>query len=129
MTTAHKITDPAQWGIDTLIEALGGLGDKARTGALSVFAHHLTVEIRLLLSDPPFDDLVLDRVRAINEFEHHLTSRLHPDRLCSPEGDVSLLSDIAVDGARCGLGAAVKRGLVIAARNALANAKKPVAAR
>ena len=127
--TARKITDPARWDIDTLIGSVGGLGDKARTGALSVFAHHLTVEIRILLSDPPFDDQVLNRVRAVNEFEHHLTSRLHPDGLRSPEGDMSLLSDIAQDAARCGLEAAVKRGLIIAARNALANTKKTVAAR
>jgi hypothetical protein len=127
--TARKITDPARWDIDTLIGSLGELGDKTRTGALSVFAHHLTVEIRVLLSAPPFDDEVLNRVRAVNEFEHHLTSRLHPDGLRSPEGDISLLSDIAADAARCGLGAAVKRGLVIAVRNALANDRETVAAR
>ena len=35
--------------------AIGALDDEARTGALSVLAHDLTVEIRILLSDPPFD--------------------------------------------------------------------------
>src|SRR5271170_3737067 len=126
--TARRVIDPARWDVDTLIGSLGKLGEEARTGALSVFAHYLTVEIRTLLSDPPFDDQVLNQVRAVNEFEHHLTSRLHPDGSRSPEGDISLLSDIAADAARCGLESAVKRGLVIAARNALANAKKTVAA-
>ena len=69
----RKETDPAEWEIEALIEALGALDDKARTSALSVLAHHLTVEIRILLSDSPFDEKVLDRVRAVNEFEHYLT--------------------------------------------------------
>jgi hypothetical protein len=126
--TTRKQTDPEKWDIDTLIESLGVLNDEARTAALSVFAHHLTVEIRVLLSVPPFDQPVLDRVRAVNEFEHHLTGRLHPAGLRPPEGDMALLHDIAADAARCGLTAAVKRSLVIAARNAIAGAKTPVPA-
>ena len=121
--TAHRPKDPGQWDIDTLIESVGALDDKARAGALSVLAHHLTVETRILLSDPPFDDATLARVRAVNEFEHHLTSRLHPDGRRSPEGDISLLNDIAVDAERSGLTAAIKRGLVIAVRNAIGSNK------
>lgn len=125
---ARRVADPAQWETEALVEALGALDDKTRTGALSVLAHHLTVEIRMLLSDPPSDRQLLDRVRSINEFQHHLTSRLHPDELRSAEGDMALLSDIVADAERCGLLTAVKRGLVIAARNALTNTRKPVAA-
>lgn len=121
-------TDPSRWGIDALIALLGSLDDEARTGALSVVAHHLTVEIRMLLSDPPFDQPVLDRVRAINEFEHHLTSRLHPDGSRSSEGDIALLRDIAADAARCSLTPAIRRALVIATRNALTDSKLPAAA-
>jgi hypothetical protein len=124
----HRGTDPAEWEIEALIEALGALDDQARTGALSLVAHHLTVEIRILLSDPLCDQRVLDRVRAINEFEHHLTSRLHPNGLRSGEGDMALLADIVADAARCGLTSAVKRGLVIAIRNALADTPKAIAA-
>jgi hypothetical protein len=125
---ARRRMDPEQWDIDGLIEFIGTLDDETRTGALSVLAHHLTVEVRLLLSDPPFDQPRLDRVRAINEFEHHLTSRLHPAGLRPPEGDVALLRDIVADSARCGLTAAVKRGLATAARNAFASSKEPAAA-
>jgi len=123
----RKETDPAEWEIEALIEALGALDDKARTSALSVLAHHLTVEIRILLSDSPFDEKVLDRVRAVNEFEHHLTSRLHPAGLRPADGDTALLADIVADAARCGLTNAVKRGLVIAARNALADTPRRIA--
>ena len=124
----RRVTDPAQWEIGTLIEALGALDDKKRTGALSLLAHHLTVEIRALLSAPRIDQQVLERVRAVNEFEHHLTSRLHPDGLRSAAGDMSLLADIVGDAERCGLTSAVKRGLVIAARNALTGTAKAIAA-
>jgi hypothetical protein len=122
------VTDPAKWEIEALIEALGALDEEARTGALSVLAHHLTVEIRILLSDPHLDDQVLERVRAVNEFEHHLTSRLHPAGLRSAEGDMALLADIVADAAKCGLTGAVRRGIVIAARNALAGTPKAIAA-
>jgi hypothetical protein len=123
-----KGTDPAEWETEALIKALGALDDKARTGALSLLAHHLTVEIRILLSDPLCDQRVLDRVRAVNEFEHHLTSRLHPNGLRSGEEDMVLLADIVADAARCGLTRAVKRGIVIAVRNALADTPKAIAA-
>ena len=126
--TVSRRANPAEWDIEMLIEALGNLDNRARAGALSVFAHHLTVETRLLLSEGAVDQPIIDRVRTINEFEHHLTSRLHPDGLRAAEGDTSLLRDIADDAARCGLSAAVKRGLVIAVQNALLAAKKPVAA-
>lgn len=122
-----KQTDPAQWDIGALIKALGALDDEARTAALSVLAHHLTVETRRLLTKT-IDQAVLTRVRAVNEIEHHLTSRLHPDGLRPPEGDAALLRDIASDAARCDLMPAVKRGLVVAMRNALANAKIAVEA-
>ena len=123
-----KMTNPAEWEVEALILAIGALDDEARTGALSVLAHYLTVEIRILLSDPPFDQQVLERVRAVNEFEHHLTSRLHPAGLRPAEGDRALLADIVADAARCGLTSAVKRELVIAARNALAGTPKAIAA-
>jgi len=126
--TTRRQRDPARWDLDTLIASLGALDDEGRTGALSVFAHHLTVEVRILLSDPRFDQSVLDRVRAFNEFEHHLTSRLHPNGLRSAEGDMALLRDIAADAARCSLTPAVRRGFVIAASHALTNAKMPAEA-
>jgi hypothetical protein len=124
----NKQRDPRSWDFDALIESFGVLDNEARTGALSVFAHHLTVEARTLLSEPPFNQPVLDRVRALNEFEHHLTSRLHPEGLRSAQGDTALLRDIAADAARCSLTSAIQRGLVIAVRNTLANTKLPVAA-
>ena len=36
-----KMTDPAEWEVEALIEAIGALDDEARTGALSVLAHIL----------------------------------------------------------------------------------------
>ena len=66
-------------------------------------------------------------LRAVNEFEHHLTSRLHPAGLRPADGDTALLADIVADAARCGLTNAVKRGLVIAARNALADTPRRIA--
>ena len=40
-----KMTNPAEWEVEALILAIGALDDEARTGALSVLAHYLTVEI------------------------------------------------------------------------------------
>jgi hypothetical protein len=122
-------TDPAEWEIGALIESVGRLPENARTAALSVLAHSLTVEIRALLLDSPFSDPVIDRVRQVNECLHHLTSRLNPFHERSPEHDVSLLSALAADAETHGLHSAMKRGLVIAVRNAIARARKPVAAK
>jgi hypothetical protein len=117
-----SLGDPAQWETGALIEGISGLNAAARLGALAVFAHQMTVEIRILLSEGLPDQLTVDRVRAINEFQHQLTSRLHPDESRAPEQDKSMLRDIAADAARCGLTSAIKRGLIIAARNAFASA-------
>jgi len=125
--TIAKTSDPSGWDIDALVEAMGMLGEVRRTAALGVLAHHLTVEIRIAL-----DELMphpgLDRVRALNEFLHHLTSRLHPDARRSSEDDKSLLEAFSADAERVGLEKGLKRGLVIAVRNAQAKAKRPVPA-
>jgi len=127
MMTIAKTGDPSGWDIDTLIEAIGVLGEARRTAALAVFAHHLTVEVRVALDDP-MPHPGLDRVRKLNEFLHHLTSRLHPDERRSSEDDKSLLEAFSADAARVGLEKGLKRGLVIAMRNAQAKTKRPVPA-
>jgi hypothetical protein len=121
--------DPARWEIGTLIDSIGKLDETARAAAMAILAHSLTVEIRALLVDPPFSDAVIARVRQINETLHHLTSRLNPHHDRSSDDDLSLLSALAEDAARCGLHAAMKRGLVIAVRNSLTRARKPIAAK
>src|ERR1700694_1343086 len=118
--------DPADWEIGALVDTIGKLDQTARTGALAVLAHSLTVEIRALLVDPPFSDGVIDRVRQVNEILHHLTSRLNPNHERSSEHDLSLLSALAADAERRGLHSAMKRGLVIAVRNALVRGRKPM---
>lgn len=125
--TVSNIGDPAGWDIEALIETIGALADAPRTAALAVFAHQLTVEVRVVL-DGPFPDPGFDQVRQLNEFLHHLTSRLHPAHGRSPAGDKSLLDAFAADAARTGLEKSVKRGLVVAVRNAVAKSKQPVAA-
>src|ERR1700683_3384170 len=121
--TTYKIVDPAKWDIDTLIGAVGSLDEARRTAALAVLAHHLTVEIRMAL-DEPFPHPGLDHVRQLNEFLHHLTSRLHPTPERPSVGDKSLLDAFAADAARVGLEKGLKRGLVIAVRNAGTKAKQ-----
>jgi hypothetical protein len=121
--------DPGGWESSALIASIGKLDETARTAALAVLAHSLTVEIRALLVEPPFSEAVIARVRQINETLHHLTSRLNPHHERSSEDDLSLLSALATDAARCGLHAAMKRGLVIAVRNSLTHARKPIAAK
>ncbi|HZK92011.1 MAG TPA: hypothetical protein VFC56_17865 [Stellaceae bacterium] len=125
--TTSKVSDPANWDVETLIEAVGGLEDARRAAALAVFAHHLTVEIRVVL-DGSFPEPGFVQVRQLNEFLHQLTSRLHPADGRSAEDDKSLLDAFAVDAARVGLDKSLKRGLMIAVRNALATAKRPVPA-
>jgi hypothetical protein len=119
--------DPASWAIPSLIEAIAKLEDGRRMAALAVFAHHLTVEIRIAL-DEPSSRTRLDQVRQLNEFLHRLTSRLHPSERRSPEDDKSLLEAFAADAERVGLRDGLKRGLVIAARNALVDVLQPLPA-
>jgi hypothetical protein len=125
--TIGKMDDPGAWDIDTLVEAVGALDAARRTIALAVLAHHLTVEVRVAV-DEPMPHPGLDRVRQLNEFLHHLTSRLDPEESRSAADDKSLLEAFAADAARVGLEKGLKRGLVIAVRNARAKAKRPVAA-
>ncbi len=122
-----KMGDPAGWDVDALIEAIRELDDTRRVAALAVFAHYLTVEIRVVL-DGSFPDPGVDQVRQLNEFLHHLTNRLHPSHEASPADDKSLLDAFSADAARTGLEKGLKRGLVIAVRNALAKTKPPVPA-
>jgi hypothetical protein len=66
--------------------------------------------------DEPLPSPGLDQVRELNEFLHHLTSRLFPEERRSADDDKSLLRAFAVDAARVGLEKGLKRGLVIAVR-------------
>ncbi|HWD59600.1 MAG TPA: hypothetical protein VG308_15040 [Stellaceae bacterium] len=125
--TISKVGDPSGWDIGVLVEAVGLLDDTRRRAALAVFAHHLTVEIRVAL-DEPMPHPGLDRIRQLNEFLHHLTSRLHPDERRSAEDDRSLLEAFSADAARVGVEKGLKRGLVIAVRNARLKSTRPVPA-
>lgn len=125
--TTSEIADPGDWDVDTLIDAIGALGEARRTTALSVLAHHLTVELRIAL-DEPMPHPGLDRVRQLNEFLHHLTSRLDPDERRLANDDRALLEAFSADAARVGLEKGLKRGLVIAVRYTRAETKRPVPA-
>jgi hypothetical protein len=125
--TIAKRGDPAGWDIDALIEAIGELDDTRRTAALAVFAHYLTVEVRVAL-DGPFPEPGFEQVRQLNEFLHHLTSRLHPSHGRASAEDKSLLDAFAADAARTGLEKGLMRGLATAVRNALATTKPPAPA-
>jgi hypothetical protein len=125
--TTSKLRDPTAWDLDSLVEAVGMLDEPRRTTALAVLAHHLTVEVRIAL-DEPMPHPGLDRIRQLNEFLHHLTSRLDPEESRSADHDRSLLEAFAADAARVGLEKGLKRGLVIAVRYAQAKAKRPVPA-
>ena len=126
MTTA-QLRDPASWTISALVKAIVQLDNRRRAAALAVFAHHLTVEIRIAL-DEPYSQSALDQVRQLDEFLHQLTSRVHPTERRSSADDKSLLEAFAADAERVGLENGLKRGLVIAVRNALADALQPLPA-
>ena len=125
--TIPKTSDAASWTVEALIETMGELDDGQRAAALAVFAHHMTVEIRIAL-DEPFPHPGMDQVRQLNEFLHHLTARLHPSEHRSPADDKSLLEAFAADASKVGLERGLKRGLVIAVRNALADVLQPLPA-
>lgn len=122
-----KVGDPAGWDVDSLIETIRELDDTRRTAAIAVLAHHLTVEVRVVM-DGPFPDPGFEQVQQLNEFLHQLTSRLHPSHGTSSADDKSLLDAFAADATRTGLEKGLRRGLVIAVRNALAKEKQPAPA-
>src|ERR1700693_5330536 len=80
--------------IEEILAAFERLDAKARHAFLCVFAHDLTVAIRVLLLDLPVAEPNLDKVWKINEFLHQLTSCANPHGRWSAHDSAVLISDI-----------------------------------
>jgi|ERR1700730_7996267 hypothetical protein len=102
------------------------LDREARMAALAIVAHDITVGIRSELSDLPLP-AAADRVRALNEYLHQITGRIHASNDHSGDGERELLEDIAKDAEERDLGWVVMRRLGAAVRQA-SNRRKRAAA-
>ena len=79
---------------EEILAAFERLDADARQAFLCVFAHDLTVAIRVLLLDRPVAEADLERVWKINEFMHQLTSCANPRGRWSAHDSAVLVGNI-----------------------------------
>lgn len=123
-----KTVVPPPFDLDgVLAEYVRATADQRRM-FLSVFAHSLTVDMRIALLDRPISEADADRASQINEWLHQLTSCFHPQSTRDAVGEAELIRNIAVDSFRLGLEGGVGRAVATAAGNSIASAKNLAAA-
>jgi hypothetical protein len=122
-----KVVTPRPFDLEGVLSEFVGLTEEARADFLGIFAHGLTVEIRVALLDHPVPDAEADRAYQVNEWLHQLTSCLTPKQRRGADGEAELIRNIAVSSFRYGLEAAVGRAVATAAGNTIAPAKKHAA--
>jgi hypothetical protein len=122
-----EIVDAPSFDLEEVLGDFVHLGKNARAEFLSIFAHSLTVEIRVALHDRPVANHDAEQAYEVNEWLHQLTSCLSPASRRDAHGEAELLRNIAIDGLRHGLPRAVARA-VTAAKNAIVRATQSAAA-
>jgi hypothetical protein len=63
---------------ESIIAAFERCDAESRRAFWSVFAHDLTVAVRVILDEHPLSDRDIEKLKEINETFHHLTSCLDP---------------------------------------------------
>ena len=104
------------------------LNADARSAFLCTLAHDLTVAIRSIVYDPPVTELGVDRVKAINESLHQLTSCVNPHKRWSAREEAMLIRGIIESSFEHGFDTWIGRAVAVAAGNAIGR-RKPVAAK
>ena len=80
--------------IESVIVAVERCDAEGRRAFWSVFAHDLTVAVRVILDDRPVSDLGIEKLKEINETLHQLTSCVNPRSKWSPRDEGLLLRAI-----------------------------------
>jgi hypothetical protein len=80
--------------VESIIAAFERGDAEGRRAFWSVFAHDLTVAVRVILDDQPVSDLGLEKLKEINETLHQLTSCVNPRSKWSPRDEGLLLRAI-----------------------------------
>ena len=115
MTNLHNA--PSKFEAELITFA--SLDRQSRMIALAIIAHDLTVAIRSGLLDLPSPSAI-EKVQALNEYLHQVTSRIYTSNEQSGHEECELLRDIADEAAAKGLKWAVLRRLGPALRQVLA---------
>jgi hypothetical protein len=126
--SSGKIVTPRPFDLEDVLAKYLRLSEDARRAFLSIFAHSLTVDLRVALLDRPVSEADADRAWQINEWLHQLTSCFSPRSSRDAIGEAELIRDIAIGSFRHGLDAAIGRAVATAAGNTIAPAKKHAAA-
>jgi hypothetical protein len=113
--------------LESILNEFVSQPDDVRAAFLSVFAHSLTVEIRVALHDRPVSNEDAASASLMNEWLHQLTSCLNPKERRGPRSEADLIRDIALEALRHRLQRAMGRA-VAAAKNVIAKTHASVAA-
>ena len=129
--TARKLYGPTVQGadgkvargrlvdVDQVLEQFEHLDEDARSAFLCTLTHDLTVAIRSIIFDPPVTEAGFDRVKAINESLHQLTSCVNPQKRWSARDEVLLIRGIIESSFEHGFDTWIGRALAVAAENAI----------
>ena len=126
--SSGKVVIPRPFDLEDVLIEFVRLPTDIRARFLSVFAHSLTVDVRVALFDRPVSDAHASRAYRVNEWLHQLTSCLNPASRRGADAEADLIRDIAIGSFRYGLEAAVGRAVATAAGNTIAPAKKRLTA-
>ena len=110
--------DPDSVDADGIVRSFARLSKEAKVAFWCAFAHSLTVDVRAILMDETVSRPRLDRLKAINEIFHQVTSCLNPIKRQSaePYDDAELLRAILTDAGEGGLRPALLRAAAAADR-------------
>jgi hypothetical protein len=109
--------------VDRVLEQFEHLDCDARRAFLCIIAHDLTVAIRSIVFDPPVTETGLDRVKAINESLHQLTSCVNPYKRWSAHDEVLLIRGIVDSSFEHGFDSWIGRAVAVAAGNTIGRRK------
>jgi hypothetical protein len=125
--SSGKVVTPRAFDLDYVLAEFVQLPEEVRGSFLSILAHSLTVDMRVALLDRPISETDAGKAWQLNEWLHHLTSCLNPDRRWGAQSEAELIRSIALESFRLGLEGAVGRAVATAAGNAISPAKAPAA--
>ncbi|HTQ34713.1 MAG TPA: hypothetical protein VMI30_11120 [Stellaceae bacterium] len=116
------MTNPPSSKFHAELIRFASLDKDSRIAVLAMIAHDLTVGIRSALLDLPSPEAA-KKIRALNEYIHQITGRIHTSDELSGNDESDLLRDVAYEADAKSLTSVVERRLGPAIRHITTHAE------